>query len=129
MILTRIKGGNKNVKYDYKQKKNCIEHCKRRCLLVDAFEGLVHRKIERERKRFQMFFGIMDNGKYTENKKLAQNRIIWRAAISRHSHGRTMWMEKCIIVAITEDNLSLFIGNNYIKCETWKQFFCVRRII
>lgn len=54
----------------------------RGCLLVDEEEKLVNGK-KRRRRRFPLMDRIMENRKYIETKRSAQDRYEWRAAITK----------------------------------------------
>lgn len=65
------------------RKRNWLGHYRiRRCLLSDAEEGTVHGKDVREQRMFQLIDGIKDKEKYDETKRVTQNRVQWRAALT-----------------------------------------------
>ncbi|KAG8229716.1 hypothetical protein J437_LFUL007891 [Ladona fulva] len=62
-----------------KRKKNWLGHCMRNeCLMKTVMEGTIKGKIGRGRKRHTMLDIIKIKGKYSETKRLAEDREAWR---------------------------------------------------
>ena len=70
VVLERMGEGRIMLELIRKRKRNWLGHwLKRNCLLKDALEGMVNRKMVRGRRRYQMIDNIMINGLYEDTKR------------------------------------------------------------